>query len=92
MIFTFLIIFVLSICYLTFFYNEHAECEAERQALIASIEKLRTKPRGTFTKDNNPQNPPKKRGRLKKNLAARGIMQIKILGEYRRCKSPSFYE
>ena len=32
---------VLSIFYLTFFYNEHAEDEAERQALIASIEKLR---------------------------------------------------
>ena len=67
MFITFLIIFVLSICYLTFFYNERAECESERQALIASIEKLRTKPRGTFTKDNNPQNPPKKRGRPKKS-------------------------
>ena len=67
MFITFLIIFVLSICYLTFFFNEHAECEEERQALIASIEKLRTKPRGTFTKDNNPQNPPKKRGRPKKS-------------------------
>ena len=33
---------VLSICYLTFFYyNEHAECESERQTLIASIEQLR---------------------------------------------------
>ena len=32
---------VLSICYLTFFYyNEHAECESERQTLIASIEQL----------------------------------------------------
>jgi len=51
---------------LTFFYNEHAECEEERQALIASIEKLRTMSRGTFTKDNNTQNPPKKRGRPKK--------------------------
>ena len=59
-------IFVLSIFYLTFFYNEHVDDEAERQALIASIEKLRTKLRGTFTKDNNPQNPPKKRGRPKK--------------------------
>ena len=30
---------VLSICYLTFYYyNEHAECESERQTLIASIE------------------------------------------------------
>ena len=35
------IIFVLSIFYLTFFYNEHVDDEAERQALIASIEKLR---------------------------------------------------
>jgi len=60
-------IFVLSIFYLTFFYNEHVEDEAERQALIASIEILRTKPRSTFTKDNNPQNPPKKRGRPKKS-------------------------
>ena len=60
-------IFVLSIFYLTFFYNEHVDDEAERQALIASIEKLRTKPRGTFTKDNNPKNPPKKRGRPKKS-------------------------
>ena len=41
MFITFLIIFVLSIFYLTFFYNEHVEDEAERQALIASIEKLR---------------------------------------------------
>ena len=60
-------IFVLSIFYLTFFYNEHVDDEAERQALIASIEKLRTMPRGTFTKDNNTQNPPKKRGRPKKS-------------------------
>ena len=67
MFITFLIIFALSICYLTFFYNELAECEAERQALIASIEKLRTMPRGTFTKDNNTQNPPKKLGRPKKS-------------------------
>ena len=67
MFITFLIIFVLSIFYLTFFYNEHAECESERQALIESIEILRTKPRSTFTKDNNPQNPPKKRGRPKKS-------------------------
>jgi len=44
MFITILIIFVLSICYLTYFYDEHAECEAERQVLIASIEKLRTKP------------------------------------------------
>ena len=67
MFITILIIFVLSICYLTFFYNEHAECEAERQALIASIEILRTKPRSTFTKDKNPKNPPKNRGRPKKS-------------------------
>ena len=67
MFIAFLIIFVLSICCLTFLYNEDVECEAERQALIASIEKLRTKPRDTFTKDNNPQNPPKKRGRPKKS-------------------------
>ena len=67
MFITFLIIFALSICYLTFFYNELAECEAERQALIASIEKLRTKPRDTFTKDNNLQKSPKKRGRPKKS-------------------------
>ena len=60
-------IFLLSLFYLTELYNEHVEDEAERQALIASIEKLRTKPRGTFTKDNNPQNPPKKRGRPKKS-------------------------
>jgi len=52
---------------LAFFYNEHAECEEKRQALIASIKKLRTMPRGTFTKDNNTQNPPKKRGRPKKS-------------------------
>ena len=32
---------VLSICYLTFFYNEQAECESERQTLITSIEQLR---------------------------------------------------
>ena len=44
MFIAFLIIFLLSICYLTYFYDEHAECETERQALIASIEKLRTKP------------------------------------------------
>ena len=67
MFFTFLIIFVLSICYMTFFYNEHAECEEERQALIASIKKLRTMPRGTFTKDNITQNPPIKLGRPKKS-------------------------
>ena len=67
MFITFLIIFVLSICYLTYFYDEHAECETERQALIASIEILRTKPRSTFTKDNKPQNTPKKRGRPEKS-------------------------
>ena len=33
---------VLSICYLTFYYyNEDAECESERQTLIASIEQLK---------------------------------------------------
>ena len=37
-----LIIFLLSICYLTYFYDELAKCEAERQTLIASIAKLRT--------------------------------------------------
>ena len=67
MFITILIIFVLSISYLTYFYYEHAKCEAERQELIASIEKLTTKPRDIFTKDNNPQNPPKKRGRPKKS-------------------------
>ena len=41
MFITIFIIFVLSIFYLTFFYNEHVDDEAERQALIASIEKLR---------------------------------------------------
>ena len=41
MVITIIIIFVLSIFYLTFFYNEHVDDEAERQALIASIEKLR---------------------------------------------------
>ena len=67
MFITIFIIFVLSICYLTYFYNERTECEEEKQALIASIEKLRTMPRGTFTKDNNTQNPPKKLGRPKKS-------------------------
>lgn len=69
MFITLLSIFVLSICYLTYkvLNDQRNEDEAERQALIASIEKLRTKPRGTFTKDNNPQNPPKKRGRPKKS-------------------------
>jgi len=41
MFITFFIIFVLSICYLTYFFNEHAECESERQTLIASIEQLK---------------------------------------------------
>ena len=67
MFITLLSILVLSICYLTYFYDEHAKCEEERQVLIASIEKLKTKSRGTLTKDNNPQNPPKKRGRPKKS-------------------------
>ena len=34
-------IFLLSLFYLTVLYNEHVEDEAERQALIASIEELR---------------------------------------------------
>ena len=34
-------IFVLSLSILTLLYNEHVEDEAERQALIASIEELR---------------------------------------------------
>ena len=34
-------VFVLSIFCLTLFYNEHVDAESERQALIASIEKLR---------------------------------------------------
>ena len=69
MFITFLSIFVLSICFLAYkdFNNQFDEGEAERQALITSIEKLRTKPRGTFTKDKNPQNPPKKRGRPEKS-------------------------
>ena len=34
---------VLSICYVTVYYfYEYAECESERQTLIASIAKLRT--------------------------------------------------
>ena len=41
MVITIIIIFVLSIFCLTLFYNEHVEDEAERQALIASIEELR---------------------------------------------------
>ena len=55
--FIFFIAFVILICYLTFFYNEYelAECETERQALIASIEQLRKtsqrrKPRKTKKK------------------------------------------
>jgi hypothetical protein len=52
MFITFLVVFVVSIPYLTFRYYEYelAECETERQALIASIEQLsktsqRIKPR-----------------------------------------------
>ena len=67
MFITFLIIFVLSICFLTYFYDEHAEYEVERQALIASIERLRTKSHSTFTAVNNPKYPTKKRGRPKIN-------------------------
>ena len=40
MFITIFIIFVLSIFCLTLFYNEQVEDEAERQALIASIEEL----------------------------------------------------
>ena len=40
MFITIFIIFVLSIFCLTLLYNEYLEDEAERQALIASIEKL----------------------------------------------------
>ena len=40
MFITIFIIFVLSIFCLTLFYNEHVDDEAERQALIASIEEL----------------------------------------------------
>ena len=42
MVIAILIFFLLSLCYLTFFYYELAECEAERQTLIASIAKLKT--------------------------------------------------
>lgn len=42
MFIAFLIIFLLGICYLTYFYDELAKCESERQALIASIAKLKT--------------------------------------------------
>ena len=47
MVFTIFIIFifVLSIFCLTLFYNEHVDDETERQALIASIEQLRTSSR-----------------------------------------------
>ncbi|SVE02528.1 uncharacterized protein METZ01_LOCUS455382 [marine metagenome] len=55
--FGFFIAFVMFVCYLTYFYNEYelAECETERQALIASIEQLRKtsqrrKPRKTKKK------------------------------------------
>ena len=41
MLITFLIILVLSICYWEFFYKERTESEAERQALLTSIETLR---------------------------------------------------
>ena len=41
MFITIFINFVLSIFCLTLFYNEHVDDEAERQALIASIEKLK---------------------------------------------------
>ena len=43
MFITFLVVFVMSIPYLTFRYYEYelAECETERQALLASIKQLR---------------------------------------------------
>ena len=43
MFITILIIFVLSIYFVTLFYNEHVDAESERQALIASIEKSKTR-------------------------------------------------
>jgi len=43
MFITIFIIFVLSIFCLTLFYNEHVDAESERQALIASIEKSKTR-------------------------------------------------
>ena len=67
MLITFLIILVLSICYWEFFYKERTESEAERQVLLASIEKLKTMSLDTFTEDNHPQNPLKKHGRPKKS-------------------------
>ena len=43
MFITIFIIFVLSVFYLTLFYNEYVDDESERQALIASIEKSKTR-------------------------------------------------
>ena len=43
MFITILIIFVLSIYFVTLFYNEHVDDESGRQALIASIEKSKTR-------------------------------------------------
>ena len=43
MFITIFIIFVLSIFCLTLFYNEHVDAESERQALISSIEKLKSR-------------------------------------------------
>ena len=43
MFITIFIIFVLSVFYLTLFYNEHVDDESERQALIASIEKSKSR-------------------------------------------------
>jgi len=43
MFITIFIIFVLSIFCLTLFYNEHVDDESERQALIASIEKSKSR-------------------------------------------------
>ena len=43
MFITIFIIFVLSIFCLTLFYNEHVDAESERQALISSIEKSKSR-------------------------------------------------
>ena len=40
MFITIFIIFVLSVFYLTLFYNEYVDDESERQALLASIKEL----------------------------------------------------
>ena len=43
MFITIFIIFVLSIFYLTLFYNEHVDDESGRQTLLASIEQLKSR-------------------------------------------------